>query len=370
MPTSTKVEAIKTRLSGLLGRGAATAEASPTGLESFFVVKQADGRTRWVAFSSNSFIDREKEIVSHDALADAVGFADRTGRRGPLRLFHVAKADVGTCDFQAIEGRFLIESGTFDPTPAGRSAEKYFLGCKERMGISIGFAYRADTFDGRVYRQARIFERSVAPWSRVANPYTGFTLNGAQEMDKAKQDWLAEVLGPELSGRIIEGAEKATGELEALVSFKAEQDSSKEGEAAKAKMPMDGGDGDAEDATDNGADEDTEDANGKKKSIDMDAFKQFADIISEPLATIVKSIGMLSEQVKALAEGQSQLVEKMAEKAETKSAAPKAAAFRATESETTKLDAEATKKVLGDSTTQVVNPARGYLDDLLGARRA
>lgn len=370
MPTSTKVDAIRTRLSGLLGRGAATIEASPVGSEAFFVVKQADGRSRWVSFSSNSFIDREKEIVSADALNDAVAFADKTGRRGPLRLYHVPKADVGACDFQAVEGRFLVESGLFDQTPAGRAAEKYFSNCKERMGVSIGFAYRQGTFDGRVYRQARIFERSVAPWNRVANPYTGFTLSGETPMEKAKQDWLTEVLGEDIAGDIIGAASAATKELETLVSFKTEQEAKVEAEKAPAKGDMSAAD--EEDMMDGGSDESSEDANGKKKEAPAsdEAVKQLAAIIAEPMAAMVESIKTLGEVVKTLTEKTDQLMEERKVAAAEKSAAPKGAAFRASESSTNTLDKEETKKVLGDTTDKPVNPATAYLNDLKAGLRS
>lgn len=76
-------------------------------------VFKAHGRYRWVLVSSCAYRDRDQEIVSTKALEGAVALADKTGYRGPLRWWHIRGVDLGDCDFQAIHGRFLIESGTF-----------------------------------------------------------------------------------------------------------------------------------------------------------------------------------------------------------------------------------------------------------------
>jgi len=77
------------------------------------VFKQADGRYRWVTFSSNAFEDGDREIVSTKALADDVAHSDATGDYGPLLFWHMPQAELGACDYRALHDRMLIESGTF-----------------------------------------------------------------------------------------------------------------------------------------------------------------------------------------------------------------------------------------------------------------
>ena len=88
------------------------------------VFKEASGRLRWVMFSSNSFQDTDREIVSQAALERDVERTDKEHNYGPLRWWHVGNPDkmtrspgegidIGDCDFRAIHGRVLIESGTF-----------------------------------------------------------------------------------------------------------------------------------------------------------------------------------------------------------------------------------------------------------------
>ena len=188
----------------------------------FFTFKDASGNDRWLAISSNSFLDRDNEIITAKALADAVEWADRTGARGTLRLWHTGEAgDIGLCDFQGIQGRFLIESGKFLDTAQAAAAKAYLAKADQRsLAMSIGFGYKEDQFDGRVYNQVRIIERSVLPHDAAANPWTLFTLKEAS-MDQKKEAWLKDVLGDDLATRVISTADAATKELENHVAFKA-----------------------------------------------------------------------------------------------------------------------------------------------------
>jgi len=77
------------------------------------VVKQKDGRSRWVMFSSTAYQDRDGEIVSQKALADDVARMDASGEYGPLDWWHVNGLNLGRCDYNAMDGNVLIESGTF-----------------------------------------------------------------------------------------------------------------------------------------------------------------------------------------------------------------------------------------------------------------
>lgn len=140
------------------------------------VVKDAQGRDRWASISSTAYRDRDGEIVSTQALGQAVASADAAGRtdRGPLRFWHVPGLDLGDCDFQATtaDGRVLIESGTFRQPAYARAVKA----TADRYAMSIGFTHPATEPDpAGVFRTIQIFERSLVPAGRASNPFTRIT---------------------------------------------------------------------------------------------------------------------------------------------------------------------------------------------------
>lgn len=180
----------------------------------FKVFKDKDGNLRWLSYSSNAFEDTDKELFTTEALEEAVEYADKTKERGPLLVYHVPTTEIGHCDFQAVEGRFLIESGTFDDTPLGLKAAEYFASSDKERQVSIGFEYYdGDELDG-VYDWLRIKERSVCPYGAAANPWTLFQTIGGKELNDKKKEDLIDIFGPELAGAAIAQASDATKELE------------------------------------------------------------------------------------------------------------------------------------------------------------
>ena len=196
--------------------------------------------SRWLSFSSNAFQDREGEIFTTKSLEEAVKEADQLGGHGPLRLYHVPGADVGTCDFQAVVGRFLVESGTFDKTSMGEKAEEFFLqNVDKKFGVSIGFKFRKGDETDKVYEWLQIFERSVCPPEAAANKWTQFLPAGGKTLplDSKKKDFLSEVLGKDLAEEVITVAEDETKALEDTVAFKEEGEETKVEEEEKAGKP-------------------------------------------------------------------------------------------------------------------------------------
>lgn len=185
-------------------------------------IYEKDGVVRWLTYSSNAFEDIEGELFSTKSLEEAVAWADAVGERGPLRIFHVPGADVGHCDYQAVFGRFLVESGTFADTPIGRKAKEYLLQNRDkRFGVSIGYLYRQGDELDRTYDWLRIRERSITPEGMAANPWTEFTLGGDVMTDARKAAFLEDIFGKEAATTIISEAERRTKELEPLVRHKA-----------------------------------------------------------------------------------------------------------------------------------------------------
>jgi hypothetical protein len=131
-----------------------------------WVTTDKEGRYRWVAISSNSYQDREGEIVSQKALETAVNRGDL----GNLHWWHDNGAVIGTADFQMMHGKMLIESGTFKSEKIGAA----FAG-KKGLGVSVGFLHPPTEPQDGIYHNIRIVERSVLPAKKAANGLTRFS---------------------------------------------------------------------------------------------------------------------------------------------------------------------------------------------------
>lgn len=186
------------------------------------VYKDASGMPRWVAVTSTAYRDRDGEIVSSDALKKAVAYGDATGERGPLRFWHVPGLDIGTTDYQAItdNGRFLVESGLIThPAMAAALQEK-----GGNWQMSIGFNHPANQPDEEgVFKDISIFERSITPPNKAANPFTSFSVEGGKKMlTKEKLAALKSLLGdtPELSKMLEKVAQTDKAAQDAGIAFK------------------------------------------------------------------------------------------------------------------------------------------------------
>lgn len=130
---------------------------------------------RWIAISSTAYRDRDKEIVSTTALKNAV--RQRKSDLGPLRFWHVPGMDIGTTDYQEItdDGKYLIESGLI---PDEKIATRIKSALKSGdWQMSIGFRHPLDEPDkDHVFHNIHIFERSIVPSGRAANPMTQFIM--------------------------------------------------------------------------------------------------------------------------------------------------------------------------------------------------
>lgn len=191
------------------GRRSKEADADLPTLVSFKAFDQDDGRTRWVLVSSGGFEDRDREVVSTEFLRSCVGVADRSKERGPLLIFHVPGAKIGECDYQAVVGEpgFLLESGTFDDTEAGRRAAAYYKAHAKETGASIKFLYANRSPDGVYAPPGAILERSLMRRERAAFPWSALQLSEVAKMAKIsreKREELEQVLGEDLAVQILD----------------------------------------------------------------------------------------------------------------------------------------------------------------------
>lgn len=279
-------------------KGAETATVAPA---SFAVYKDASGAYRWVMLSSNAFRDRDGEIVSTKALEADVARADADGNYGPLRWWHVGVPfgpglDLGVCDFNAMVGRMLIESGTFKTAAIGQAVAAK----AGQLQGSIGFTHPANEPDqGGVFWHIHRFERSLVPRGKAANPYTQLYVQEIP-MDETKVKELAALLGIPLDQvqSLVTSAQTKEAKLEAAgVAFKADR-SADPGDASDVVTENAIGDGAAADAADAG----TLEPDGDENMLTPAECDHIAEMVVAKLMPHL-NIGSKMDEVKSLLGG-------------------------------------------------------------------
>lgn len=174
----------------------------------FTVFKEKGGNYRWVAVSSNAFVDGDKEIVSTKALEED---AARVGERGPLRWWHEPQLDLGNTDFSGMHGKMLIESGTFSTPEIARA-----IGAKAKgLSMSVGFVHpHTEPDNDGVFHNIKIFERSLLPVEKASNKFTKFEIVEDNTMNETKYKALQDLVGDALVAKIL--ATAAVSEKEAM----------------------------------------------------------------------------------------------------------------------------------------------------------
>ncbi len=203
------------------------------GEKSFSVFKQLDGSYRWIIISSSAFRDRDKEIVTSKALEEDVARCDKSKEYGPLRWFHIGgfeypdgidrwdtwKAgpgvDLGTCDFNMLHGKMLIESGTFKDALTGEA----FVEIADDLEVSLGFSHPVGEPDKNgEYKNIHRFERSLLPSGMASNMLTKvYITKGVVMKTSEKLAALVAILKdkPDLAQQILSDAETVQKAAEA-----------------------------------------------------------------------------------------------------------------------------------------------------------
>lgn len=163
---------------------------------SIAVTKEASGADRWILFSSNSYEDKEKEIVSQAAQEADCARMQETGNYGPLRWRHVGLPnpvtkeagpglDIGQCDFSAMHGRVRIESGTFNSPELAQAVKEQ----ADQFRSSIGFFHPLDQPNTEgVYHNIHTFERSLTTERFASNSLTPLSIIEKENKNMASFD--------------------------------------------------------------------------------------------------------------------------------------------------------------------------------------
>jgi len=139
-----------------------------------------DGNTWLLVWTTNAFIDREKEIFTTKSIQDFVERHEQDDTKGEFWFWHNQGTKFGDIKLQAVVGRFLIEAGPFDDTVNGRTFKEFFQEypsghpdiAPDGWGASHGYTYNPEDRKDGVYDWFEKHETSVLPRSVAANPYT------------------------------------------------------------------------------------------------------------------------------------------------------------------------------------------------------
>jgi hypothetical protein len=202
----------------------------------FTVFKDARGEWRWIGIASSAAEDQDGETVSLKALEADTALKDVTGYYGPLNWWHTS-LKLGTCDFNAMDGPLLVESGTFVSDRVAVAVEKAISEKKLQPGMSLEFEHNEPgppVLPGRVFTKINKVGRALLPAEKASNLLTSFKVyslkNAALADEKGRKKMLTEekqkkaleIFGPDLLEALSNDNQVAVKMAEALnLSFKA-----------------------------------------------------------------------------------------------------------------------------------------------------
>ena len=182
------------------------------------VIRQADGRYRWLSISCTSVLNRVGEIDSKALFDSFVAHAEETGEYPYRTFFHQGEAlRTGQADFMARDGDVFITSGLYDDDNLLAQAEiEAMARDADKWGESIGYLPTdapemveiADGVTIPVYNVGVIREISTLPNDKAA---AWFTTIRTQEVHRMRQDVLDALLA------LVGGDEERAAEFAALV---------------------------------------------------------------------------------------------------------------------------------------------------------
>lgn len=193
--------------------------------DGFKITKSIDG-TPWIMlWSTNAFIDREKEIFETKAIDDFIERHKDDDVKGEVWFWHLPGSKFADIKLQARVGRFLLEAAPFDDTEMGQAFKAFFeeypsghpLLAPHGWGQSHGYRFkRKDRVNG-VYTAFEKHESTVLPWDIAANQHNPRPLFVKETglMNEKQKEAFEKVFGPELTAQMVSLGETKTAELEA-----------------------------------------------------------------------------------------------------------------------------------------------------------
>lgn len=185
----------------------------------FSIFKQVDETYRWVGVTSSGFRDRDKQLVTSDALKSDVERMNKEASFGNLSFWHVMfkeenpKAldpglalDIASCDVSEMAGEVSnLESGVFFDNAVGKAFESV----QNDMGFSIEFFYPASEPDAQGnFNRIHRYRRSILPKQLASNLMSSSTLAIQKATREDKMSKFSEIVGTEKAQSIRKAIEE------------------------------------------------------------------------------------------------------------------------------------------------------------------
>lgn len=187
---------------------------SPVSRSGFFIVRQADGRTRFFMIAATAIINRVGEIDSTALFDDMIRRAEESGFYPKLDFYHLGEVhssfEFGQFDFLARDGVVYVGSGLFDEGhPIAIAAERTLRKNAAAWGASIEY-YRpqnrgieyVDLGNGleiAAYTEGLNTRISLLPEKAAAAWFTG-VIAEKRNMDERKLKALRDLFGEDEAG--------------------------------------------------------------------------------------------------------------------------------------------------------------------------
>lgn len=196
-------------------------KAAPIGC----TIKAADGELWHVAWATNAFQDREREIFAVKALERFIAENAVNESKGTFDFWHIPGTDFAEKRIQVGIGRFLFEAGPYLDTDMGQAAKAFFEQypsghpdiAPEGWGCSPNYLYFLEDRKDGVYDWTWIKKTSTLPRSKAANVWTKSGLEEVNKMQLTAEQITAmkAVFGDDRTKEIISEGNQKSADLEA-----------------------------------------------------------------------------------------------------------------------------------------------------------
>jgi len=184
------------------------------------VLKDAGGRRYMLIVTSNSYLDREGETISTEALkswVDQQWIADDAFHTNNKLLFwHDERLELGDIIWADMRGPFLVELAREADSPIARKMFDYReANPDEKWGASHKFAFLTSQRDNEGTYHNRIYKRetTILPRGVAAN---ALTLSGVIPMASKRDEYLSKILKLDNAASLLdEGFDKLIAALDA-----------------------------------------------------------------------------------------------------------------------------------------------------------
>ncbi len=187
-------------------------------------IKAANGELWHVAWATNAFEDREREIFAVKALERFIAENAANESKGTFDFWHIPGTDFAEKKLQVGIGRFLFEAGPYLDTDIGQAAKAFFEQypsghpdiAPEGWGSSPEYRYLPEDRSDGVYDWLWITRTSTLPKSAAANVWTQSGLQEVKmQLTPEQLKAMETVFGPDRAKQIVSEGQTKTADLEA-----------------------------------------------------------------------------------------------------------------------------------------------------------